>query len=217
MRIRSIAASLLSLAAVPLLAGGALANHTSVAALSGDAGERVIFNDANGEATASVDIARVTASLVGEHDDRVRLKVAFAQIQKSGDHTAVYFDRNRSNPGPELRLSGIVGSEYWLDRVDSWNEPGRSPPTRPADGRRVRVGRRVHLTGGVSGPVCLPVLQHPYVLAGGEPVHAPVARVVHEVVHGVEQVVVGAGVSARGAAEVGGRLRRRVTHPVVAQ
>ena len=125
MRIRSIAASLLSLAAVPLLAGGALASHTSVAALSGDAGERVIFNDANGEATASVDIARVTASLVGEHDDRVRLKVAFAQIQKSGDHTAVYFDRNRSNPGPELRLSGIVGSEFWLDRVDGWNDRGR--------------------------------------------------------------------------------------------
>ena len=125
MRIRRVAAPLLSLAAVPLLVGGASATPASVAALTGDAGERVIFNDANGEATASVDIARVTTSLVGASDGRVRLKVAFAHIQKDGDHTAVYFDRNRSNPGPELRLSGIVGSEYWLDRVDGWNDRGR--------------------------------------------------------------------------------------------
>ena len=119
MRIRTLAAALLTAAALPLLGGG----PTAAVPVAG--GERVIHNDANGDAAGSVDIARVTTSVFGRTDDRLRLKVAFARVQRSGDETSVFFNVNRRNPGPELRLTGAVDSEYWLARVDGWNDRGR--------------------------------------------------------------------------------------------
>ena len=119
MRIRTLVAALLTVAALPLLAGG----PTAASPVAG--GERVIHNDANGDAAGSVDIARVTTSVFGRTDNRLRFKVAFARVQRSGDQTSIYFDLNRRNAGPELRLAGAVDSEYWLARVDGWNDQGR--------------------------------------------------------------------------------------------
>jgi hypothetical protein len=119
MRTRSLAAPLLSLAALPLLVGG------GTYAVSAAAAEAAVHRDATGDAVEHVDITQVTTSVVGRADSRLRVVVEFAGTQRGGDHTAMYFDLNRENRGPELRMSGSVDSENSLMRVDGWTDPGR--------------------------------------------------------------------------------------------
>jgi len=75
-----------------------------------------------------------------------------------GTAATVYVDRNRSNPGPELRMVAAPDSEWLLYRVDRWGQRGTSIHTCGRVGFSASSGPVVvwrasrtclHINGGV--------------------------------------------------------------------
>jgi hypothetical protein len=87
--------------------------------------DTVVFADARGDAPRHIDL---TTARVDNGDTRpqlVLMRIRIAGRWQLGDQVSVWFNRDRSNPGPELRLTAYVDSEYVLRRVETWNGPGR--------------------------------------------------------------------------------------------
>jgi hypothetical protein len=136
MRTRTLAAPLVALVTLPLLGGTATAVPLADATLASTDARH--YTDRTGDASSTVDITRVTASVTGPADGRLRITVRFAEPQSAGDHTAIYVDTDRPDAGPELRLAGARDSEYWFESVDTWNDRGRRAA---CDFFRMRQGR----------------------------------------------------------------------------
>lgn len=101
------------------------------------------FQDARGEAKASIDIHSVRV-VNGQPGDR---RIRFAVWQRrllAGDHVDVWVDTRSAHPGPEYRVGGIANSDgFGIVRVRTWE--GR---------RHVHVVKcpRLRLIGGQEDP-----------------------------------------------------------------
>lgn len=55
----------------------------------------------------------------------MKIRIRVAGTLRTGDSVTVRFNRDPSDPGPELRLTGVINSEYAMRRVHTWNGPGQ--------------------------------------------------------------------------------------------
>jgi hypothetical protein len=105
------------------VAAAAAATLTLMAPASAD---RAAFREHRGDAPRHIDL---TAALVdnGSADpDLVKMRIRVAGKLRIGDDVTVWFNRDPSDAGPELRLRGFVDSEFVLRRVHTWNGPGKA-------------------------------------------------------------------------------------------
>ena len=108
-----------------------------------------VFTDRRGDAPRHIDLTKARVNNGDARPRMVLIRIRIAGRWQNGDQITVWFDRNRSNPGPELRLTAHVDSEYLLQRVDRWNGPGRKANCRRYAikqfannrGARVRIAR----------------------------------------------------------------------------
>jgi hypothetical protein len=111
--------------------------------------DTVVFADARRDAPRHIDLTRALVDNGDARPLKVLIRIRIRGTWAAGDHIAVYFNRNRSNPGPELRLSSFVDSEFSLRRVNTWT--GNGIPASCGDfamkqfadnhGVRVRINR----------------------------------------------------------------------------
>jgi len=80
--------------------------------------------DARGDAPRHGDLTRAVIDNGDTDSDLAIIRIRVAGRLHTGDSVYVWFNRNPSNPGPELRLTGIVDSEYALNRVNTWKGLG---------------------------------------------------------------------------------------------
>ena len=106
-------------------------------------------DDARGDAPRHIDLTRAVIDNGDTDSDLAILRIRVAGALRTGDSVYVWFNRNLSNPGPELRLTGVIDSEYAMQRVNSWNGSGdpvscdlyAMKQFRDRHGVRVRVDR----------------------------------------------------------------------------
>ncbi|MGH3360169.1 MAG: hypothetical protein ACRDO7_15310 [Nocardioidaceae bacterium] len=98
------------------------------------------FKDRRGDVAGSIDITRVRVDNSTKDRQRVLVRVKQRRFE-FGDHIFVYFDTRRDRRGPEFRLRAYYASEYFLERMRSWNKRGKS----------VRCGGAYSLKMGGSG------------------------------------------------------------------
>lgn len=82
--------------------------------------------DARGDAPRHSDLTRVVIDNGDSESDLAILRIRVAGQLRTGDSVYVWFNRNPSNPGPELRLTGVIDSEYALNRVNTWKGLGHA-------------------------------------------------------------------------------------------
>lgn len=83
-----------------------------------------VRHDARGDAPRHIDLTR---AVIDNGETRPKLAIVRIRVRgtlQPGDNVTVWFNRNR-DAGPELRLRGWIDSEYVLNRVHTWNGPGR--------------------------------------------------------------------------------------------
>ena len=80
------------------------------------------FTDSHRDTAAGTDIwsVRVDNSTADRQEVRIRIR---QDNVRNGDALAVYLDTRPADPGPEFVMSGVVGSEYVLHRMEWWKEP----------------------------------------------------------------------------------------------
>lgn len=111
----------LAVAAAATLAASA----TMIPAASADT---VIRHERRGDAPRHIDLTRVTVdngdTRPGSAIVRIRVAGTLREGPNDGDVVTVWFNRDR-DPRPDLRLAVLVGWEWELTRVNSWNGSGR--------------------------------------------------------------------------------------------
>jgi hypothetical protein len=85
-------------------------------------GATTTFRDPPHPTTSSSDVRWVTVTNDRTHNT-FKVKVGIDKI-RIGSTMVVFVDRNRKNPGPELRMVAVPDSEWALYRVQSWGDRG---------------------------------------------------------------------------------------------
>ncbi|MGH3456087.1 MAG: hypothetical protein ACRDPQ_13480 [Nocardioidaceae bacterium] len=127
----------------------AIALATTVSMPPAANADTAVFADARGDAPGHIDLTRATIDNGDALPAKVLMRIRVRGTLDLGDHIAVFFNRNVANPGPELKLSSFVDSEFTLRRVNTWT--GNGVPASCADfalkqfadnhGVRVRINR----------------------------------------------------------------------------
>lgn len=104
-------------AAAAALAGGLVLGTTGSAQAATST-----FEDRVHETTSASDIRWVRVHN-DRQDDRFRVAVKTDEII-TGSSLTLFVDRNRKNPGPELRMVAVPDSEWALYRVNKWGQRG---------------------------------------------------------------------------------------------
>lgn len=81
--------------------------------------------DARGDAPRHIDLTRAVIDNGDSRSDLVKLRIRVAGTLRTGDSVTVWFNRDPSDPGPELRLKGFINSEYAMRRVHTWAGSGQ--------------------------------------------------------------------------------------------
>jgi hypothetical protein len=110
-------------AATALATAAVATTLTLTPAANANTAERV---DARGDAPRHIDLTRAVIDNGDSRSDLVKLRIRVDGTLRTGDSVTVWFNRDPSNPGPELRLAGFVNSEYAMRRVNTWSGPGRA-------------------------------------------------------------------------------------------
>lgn len=82
------------------------------------------FHDKRGDAKGSVDITKVRVDNSNRKRNKVIVRVKQRRL-RSLDGVHIYFDTKPRRRGPEFRLSGYYGSEYYMKRMKGWRKAGR--------------------------------------------------------------------------------------------
>jgi hypothetical protein len=111
--------------------------------------DTAIFVEPRGDAPRHIDLTRAVIDNGDARPAKVLMRIRVRGTLHLGDNIAVYFNRNVANPGPELKLSSFVDSEFTLRRVNTWT--GNGIPASCGDyamkqfadnhGVRVRINR----------------------------------------------------------------------------
>ncbi len=83
-------------------------------------------DDARGDAPRHIDLTRAVIDNGDTDSDLAILRIRVAGALRTGDSVYVWFNRNTANPGPELRLTGVIDSEYAMRRVNTWTGAGHA-------------------------------------------------------------------------------------------
>lgn len=128
------------------IAAAAAATFALAPAASANTAER---HDRRGDAPRHIDLTRAVIDNGDTDPDLAIIRIRVAGNLRGGDAVTVWFNRDPSDAGPELRLTGVIDSEFTMRRVHTWNGPGR--PARCAlykmkqfadlQGVRVRIDR----------------------------------------------------------------------------
>jgi hypothetical protein len=86
--------------------------------------DTVTRHDARGDAPRHIDLTRAVIDNGDTNSDLAIMRIRIRGTLQIGDNLTVWFNRDPSDAGPELRLRGFVDSEFVLRRVHTWNGPG---------------------------------------------------------------------------------------------
>ncbi len=80
------------------------------------------FDDSRRDTASGVDIWSVRVDNSTADRQQVRIRIQQDNV-RNGDDLGVYLDTRPADPGPEFVISGVVGSEFALHRMEWWKEP----------------------------------------------------------------------------------------------
>lgn len=110
------------------------------------------FTDARNDTKSSVDIWGVRVDNATADPNKVIVKVRQDDVTFE-DSITVYLDTRETDPGPEYRISGGTGSEFFLYRVERWTDRGQLVPF--GCGQRLRIHENTDRSRAVFPRACI--------------------------------------------------------------
>ncbi|MGI8993212.1 MAG: hypothetical protein ACR2FP_02815 [Nocardioidaceae bacterium] len=102
----------------------AAATTASLLAAPAAIADQRVFLDETGDAPGHIDLTRVKVDNGSSQPRYVKVRLTLDRKIKPGDGLWVYYDTDRSDAGPEYRLSGVANSEYEFYKVPGWTRAG---------------------------------------------------------------------------------------------
>jgi hypothetical protein len=101
--------------------------------------------DNRGDAPRKIDLTRARIDNGDTRPRLVLIRLGIAGRWRLGGDVTVWFNLDRSNPGPELRFTGVLFSAYALQRVNGWNGTGHETSCDDYDMKQIGHNRAMRV------------------------------------------------------------------------